>query len=165
MWDQERIQATLTYRGIEWKFNPPPASYRGGVWERLISSIRRILYSLIEERLLNDEGLRTLLVAIEKILNDRPITSVSSDPQDLEALTQNHILLLCRNQSFCPDVFEKSDKFKARWKHVHLLENEFWCRWTKEYLPTLQVRQKWLCPRPDLKVGDLVFRMKDRNMP
>ena len=104
VWDQERIQATLTNWRIEWKFNPPPASYRG---ERLISSIRRILYSLIEKRLLNDEGLRTLLVAIEKILNDRPITSVSSDPQDLEALTQNHILLLCRNQSFCPDVFEE----------------------------------------------------------
>ena len=79
VWDQERIQANLTNRGIERKFNPPPASYRGGVWERLISSIRRILYSSIEERLLNDEGLRTFLVAIEKILNDRPITSVSRE--------------------------------------------------------------------------------------
>ena len=115
--------------------------------------------------LLNDEVLRTFLVEIGKILNDRPITSASSDPQDFEALMPNHILLLRRNQSFCLDVFEESDKFKARWKHVHLLENEFWCRWTKEYLPTLQVRQKWLCPKPDLRVGDLVFRMKDRNMP
>ena len=120
MWDQERIQAILTNGGIQWKFNPPAASHQRGVWERLISSIRRILRSLIGERLLNDEVLRTFLVEIEKILNDRPITSVSSDPQDFEALMPNHILLLRRNQSFCLDVFEESDKFKARWKHVHL---------------------------------------------
>ena len=128
VWDQERIQTTLTQKGIEWKFNPPAASHQGGVWERLIRLIRRILHSLIGERLLNDEALRTFLVEVEKILNDRPITSVSSDPQDLEALTTNHILLLRRNPSSPPDVFEESDKFKARWKHVHLLANEFWQR-------------------------------------
>ena len=30
-WDQEKIQATLTQRGIEWRFNPPAASHQGGV--------------------------------------------------------------------------------------------------------------------------------------
>ena len=138
VWDQERIQATLTKKGIEWKFNPPAASHQWGVWERLICLIRGILHSLIEERLLNDEALRTFLAEFEKILNDRPITSVSSDPQDFEALTPNHILLLLRNASVCPDVFEESDKFKERWKRVHLLANELWSRWTKEYLSTLQ---------------------------
>ena len=63
----------------------------------------------------------------------RPITSVSSDPQDLEALTPNHILLLRRNPFSPLDLFEESDKSKARWKYVHLLANEFWQRWTKEY--------------------------------
>ena len=82
------------------------------------------MHSLIEERLLDDEALRTFLAEFEKILNDRPITSVSSDPQDFEALTPNHILLLLRNASVCPDVFEESDKFKERWKRVHLLANE-----------------------------------------
>jgi len=28
VWDQEKIQATLTQRGINWKFNPPAASHR-----------------------------------------------------------------------------------------------------------------------------------------
>ena len=49
-WDQEKIQTTLTQRGIEWKFNPLAARHQGGVWERLIRSIRRILHSLIGER-------------------------------------------------------------------------------------------------------------------
>ena len=52
------------------------------------------MHSLIGERLLNVEALRTFLMEVEKILNNRPITSVSRDPQDLEALTPNHILLL-----------------------------------------------------------------------
>ena len=163
-WDQEKIQATLTQRGIEWRFNPPAASHQGGVWERLIRSVRRILYSLVGERLLTDETLRTFLVEVEKILNDRPITPVSSDPHDLDALTPNHILLLRRNPCSPPDVFDESDKFKARWKLVHLLADEFWQRWTKEYLPTLQERQKWLRQQPNFQVGDLVL-MADKNTP
>ncbi|XP_068671229.1 uncharacterized protein [Montipora foliosa] len=201
VWDQEKIKTTLTRRGIDWKFNPPTASHQGGVWERLIRSIRRILYSLVGERLLNDEALRT---EVEKILNDRPITPVSSDPQDLEALTPNQCLnnlvpkylteYFIRNKAFhdygtrrsndlrppkpktnmgkktfknpssAPDVFKESDKFKARWKHIHLLADHFWQRWTKEYLATLQERQKWLRPQPNVEVGDLVL-MADQNMP
>ena len=164
VWDQEKIQATLTKKGIEWKFNPPAASHQGGVWEILIRLIRRILHSLIGERLLNDKVSRTFLVEVEEIFNDRPIISVLSDSQDFKALTPKHILLLRRNPSVCPDVFEEWDKFKARWKHVHLLANEFWCGWTKEYLLTLQEWQKWLCPKPNFRVGDLVL-MAGRNMP
>ena len=122
------------------------------------------MYSLVGERLLTDETLRTFLVEVEKILNDRPITPVSSDPHDLDALTPNHILLLRRNPCSPPDVFDESDKFKARWKLVHLLADEFWQRLTKEYLPTLQERQKWLRQQPNFQVGDLVL-MADKNTP
>ena len=128
VWDQEKIQLKLTRRGIEWKFNPPAASHQGSVWERLIRSIRRILHSMVGERLVDEETLRTFLIEVEKILNDRPITPVSDDPKDLEALTPNHILLLRRNPSSSPDLFDESDRFKARWKHVRLLANEFWQR-------------------------------------
>lgn len=163
VWDHEKIQLKLTRRGIEWKFNPPAASHQGGVWERRIRSIRRILHSMVGERLVDEETLRTFLIEVEKILNDRPITPVSDDPKDLEALTPNHILLLHRNPSSSPDLFDESDRFKARWKHVHLLANEFWQRWTREYLPTLQERQKWLQPKPNYKVGDLVL-LADKNL-
>ena len=162
-WDQEKIQATLTQRGIEWKFNPPAASHQGGVWERLIRSIRRILYSLVGERLLSDETLRTFLVEVEKILNDRPITPVSSDPQDLDALTPSHILLLRRNPSSPPGVFDESDQFRARWKLFHLLANEFWQRWTKEYCRRSK-SDKSGCVNSLTGVGDLVL-MADKNTP
>ena len=101
---------------------------------------------------------------VKKILNDRPITPVSSDLQDLETLTPSHILLLRQNSSLPPDTSEECDRFKARWKHVQVLSNQFWHRWIKECLPTLQERQKRLQPKPNFKVGDLVL-LADRNLP
>lgn len=144
MWNQEKIQGSLSRRGIEWVFNPPAASHQGGVWERLIRSTKRILRSLVGNRELNDESLRTFLVEAEKIMNDRPITPVSRDPQDLEALTPNHILLMRRDPSISTGEYAKLEKYEARWKHVQLLANIFWERWIAEYLPTLQETQKWL---------------------
>ena len=163
-WDQERIGRELLRRDIQWYFNPPAASHQGGVWERLIRSVRKILHAMIGEHLVNEETLVTFLVEVEKILNSRPITRVSSDPSDLEPLTPNHILLLRHNPCSAPSEFEDSEKFQARWKHVHILANEFWARWVKEYLPMLQERQKWLKQRRNFKVGDLVI-MKDTNIP
>ena len=35
--------------------------------------------------------------------------------------------------------------------------NHFWARWVREYLTTLHLRQKWLKPQRDVRVGDLVL--------
>ena len=94
-WNLEKIQGSLSRRGIEWVFNLPGASHQGGVWERLIRSTKKILRSLVGNRELNDESLRTFLVEVEKIMNDRPITPVSSDPQDLNQKDQFMITFKC----------------------------------------------------------------------
>ena len=158
-WDQDRIRSSLTRRGVEWVFNPPGASHQGGVWERLIRSTKKILRSLVGQRELNDQSLRTFLAEVEKIMNDRPITPVSSDPRDLEALTPNHILLLRQNPSTSAREFSGQDKYNARWKHVQILADSFWERWTTEYLPTLQKTQKWLKKIRNFSVGDLVLML------
>jgi len=77
---------------------------------------------MIGEHLVNEQTLTTFLTEIEKILNSRPITRVSSDPDDLEALTPNHILLLRPNPCSAPRKLEYSDKFQARWKRAHFGE-------------------------------------------
>ena len=119
---------------------------------------------MISEQLVNEETLRTFLTEVEKVMNDRPLTKVSDDSEDLEALTPNHVLLLHRNPAWAPVEIDETGKYQARWKHVHLLANEFWQRWTKEYLPALQERQKWLQRRTNLKVGNLVL-VADKNIP
>jgi len=156
-WNLEKIQRSLSRRGIEWVFNPPGASHQGGVWERLIRSTKKILRSLVGNRELNDESLRTFRVEVEKIMNDRPITPVSSDPQDLEALTPSHILLMRQNLWTSIKDFDKDQSYKARWEQVQSLASTFWKRWIHEYLPTLQATQKWLKRKPNFSVGDLVL--------
>ena len=47
-WNQHQIRNSLHNRDVEWHFNPPAASHAGGVWERMIRSIRKILRSLFK---------------------------------------------------------------------------------------------------------------------
>lgn len=93
-WNQNQIQNTLLNKGINWIFNPPAGSHHGGVWERLIKSVRKVLNSTLNVQHLDEEGLHTVLCEAEAILNSRPITKASTDPNDLEVLTPNHLFSL-----------------------------------------------------------------------
>lgn len=87
-WNMSKIEQ-LCYMG---KSNgTPSASHQGGVWERLIRSVRKILNVT---QSLDEEGLHTFLCEAEAILNSYPITTPFNDPHDIEALTPNHVLLL-----------------------------------------------------------------------
>lgn len=157
-WNHNMIQKEMFQKGVQWSLNPPAASHHGGVWERLIRMVRQVLYSILKEQELDDEGLETLLCEVEAILNSRPITTVTEDNQDLEALTPNHILLLKTHPVFPPGLFQRSDLYvRRRWKQVQYLAELFWKRWTREYLPLLQERQKWLTVKRGFQKGDVVM--------
>ncbi|XP_006818607.1 uncharacterized protein LOC102806053 [Saccoglossus kowalevskii] len=159
-WNHTKIEQAVRQKNIIWQFNPPSASHFGGVWERQIRTIRKILFSLLKEQTihLDDEALHMLFCEIEDIVNSRPITKVSVDPNDLLALTPNHLLKLQTDQRMSPGVFNETDNYgQRRWKQVQYLANIFWRRWTREYLPMLQERQKWMKPQRNLKIGDIVL--------
>ena len=61
---------------------------------------KKTLKAILANRLVPKEVLRTALVEAEGILNGRPITHVSTDAGDIEALTPNHFLLLRANPSY-----------------------------------------------------------------
>ena len=64
-----------------------------------------------------------------------------------------------------PGVFLSADKFcRKRWRRIQHLANEFWSRWRREYLLSLQQRQKWTVSRYDVGVDDIVT-IKDDNAP
>ena len=64
-----------------------------------------------------------------------------------------------------PGEFQRADLYsRKRWQRVHFLVNEFWVRWRKDYLQTLQPRQRWVATRRNLQVGDIVI-IKDDNLP
>jgi hypothetical protein len=164
-WNLSQIHDSMLQRNVDWQFNPPAGSHHGGVWERMIRTVRKVMNSVVREQTLDEEGLHTLMCEIEYTLNDRPITKNSDEPCDLEALTPNHLLLMKRKPSLPPGVFSKTDSYsRRRWKQVQYMANLFWQRWLREYLPLLQERQRWHDIKRNLKIGDVVL-IVDSNAP
>ena len=159
------IQEALLHKKIEWTLNTPSASHHGGVWERLIRSVRKVLDALLLEQTLTDESLHTLFCEVEAVLNSRPLTYVSSDSRDPEPLTPNHLLLQSGKVLVPAGIFRAEDMYaKRRWRQVQYLTEIFWRRWRKEYLPLLQRRQKCLFPRRSLRVDDVVL-LAEESLP
>ena len=164
---QSSITDSMIQHNVKWIFNPPSASHFGGVWEREIRTIRNVLNGILNTQpiRLSNDSLNTLFCEIESILNNRPLTPLSDDPNDLEALTPNHILLMKCGPTYPPGLFSPSDLYvRRRWRQVQYLSDLFWSRWKKEYLVNLQSRHKWTRPQPSLSVGDLVV-LVDHNLP
>ena len=155
-----RVNKRLADLEIKWIFNPPYASSHGGVWERQIRSVRRVLAGVCQEQPLTDEGLLTLLCTAESIVNSRPITTVSTDSKDYEPLTPNHLLIPQVKMHGGEHFYEPNTEGKLsrqQVQQVNYLADLFWRRWLKEYLPELQRRSKWTTKTRNLSRGDLVL--------
>ncbi|CAG7729101.1 unnamed protein product, partial [Allacma fusca] len=85
--DQKKIVETATAKGINWHFIPPASPHMGGCWERLVRSVKVALEESLRDRVPREEVLTTLLVEAEALVNSRPLTYVSVDPDDPESLT------------------------------------------------------------------------------
>lgn len=102
--------------------------------------------------------LQTVLCEVEAIINDCPITKVSDDPNDLEALTPSHLLTMKGKPALPPGLFESTDCYvKRRWKQAQYISDLFWKRWIQEYLPLLQERNTWNKEKINLVPGDIVL--------
>ena len=119
----------------------------GGIWERQIQTVRKVLNVILNEQSVDDERLSTLFCEVESIVNGRPLTSVSDDPEDEGPLTPNHLLLLRGGHDLPPGDFDQSDIYGKRWRHVHFLSDQFWKRWLREYLPICSYARSGCSPR------------------
>jgi len=62
------------------------------VWERLIGLTKMALKKVLGRAFVTPTVLQTLIVEIEAVLNNRPLTYVLSDLNDPEPLTPSHML-------------------------------------------------------------------------
>ncbi|XP_067208442.1 uncharacterized protein [Linepithema humile] len=152
------VSAYLANDGTKWRFIPPYAPHFGGLWEAGVRSVKHHLRRLLGDRTLTYEELSTLLCQIEACLNSRPLTSLSSDPSDLVALTPGHFLVGEPLTGLPePAPTDASCNPVNRWHLLSNLRNHFWSRWSREYLHQLQQLTKWQSQRPNLAKGDLVL--------
>ena len=99
---------------------------------------------------------------MESIVNNRPLTAVSDDPDHFSALTHNHSPIQ-RATQLSPGVFVKEDSFsRKRWRKVQFLADHYWKGWIQEYVPTLQKIPKWVKSRRNVWIGDQVLIAEDK---
>ncbi|XP_037774346.1 uncharacterized protein LOC119570828 [Penaeus monodon] len=168
--DQTKISNVMLKDNCDWinfKMNVPYASHMGGVWERQIRTVRNILSVILCQHgnQLDDDSLQTFMVEAESIVNSRPLTLDSINSiENLDPLTPNHLLTMKSKVVLPPPGnFQNNDLYsRKRWRRVQYLANVFWSRWKKEFLQSLQSRDKWIKPRRNVKIGDIVI-VKDQN--
>ena len=84
---------------MKWTFNLEKAPWWGGIFERLVRSVKRCLKKTIGGATLTYEELLTVVVEVEMILNCRPLSYVSGEDTE-EPLTPSHLLCGRRLRAF-----------------------------------------------------------------
>jgi len=158
------VRTALTQRGVQWMYIPKRAPWYGGFWERLIGLTKTALKKILGRAYVSMETLQTILTEVEAIMNDRPLTHVSSNVSDPEPLTPSH-LLYGRRLIALPNPIDSADDVPQLTKStarrqlntVHEFLNTFWRRWRCEYLTALREHHAASgSTQQTIKIGDVV---------
>jgi len=166
--DQTRVQKFAAKQGCEWIFNPPHALHFGGIWERQIGTVQRVLDGMllgIGRAQLTHELLVTLMAEVTGIVNSRPISAVPSDIHEPQPPTPAMLLTMkTRPLAPHPGNFVPQELYARNWwRRAQYLADQFWVRWKREYLQNLQNRSKWQKHEHNLSVGDIVLVKEDNT--
>jgi hypothetical protein len=154
--DWKRIQREANVQRIQWKFNPPTAAWWGGWWERLIQTMKSLLRRMLGHSKLNYIQLETCLCEVEAVMNNRPLTYVTEDQEDLVPLTPAMFMQDQEVTKF-PEIEElTAGGFRKKFKVLQQLKRELCQRFRSEYLGILVHRGKNK-KTTDFKVGDVIL--------
>ena len=126
---------------IRWMFNLPQCPWAGGIFERMVRSVKGCLRKVLGNARLTEDELYTILTEIECTLNSRPLTY----QYDIgEVLTPSHLILGQRLSPFSfkmlPNVDQLDTNVQTSKRFLFLKKKltHFWTRWKNEYLVNLR---------------------------
>ena len=152
--------------GLVWQFIPPSAPHFGGLWEAGVKSAKTHLKKALGKSTPSFEELSTLLCLIEACLNSRPLMPLSDDQDSLEVLTPGHFLIgTALKASPMAINCDPEGNLVSRWRQLTVILTNFWQQWSKDYLHTLQRRDKWRRPKSNIQVGDVVLLKTPNSAP
>ncbi|UYV80892.1 hypothetical protein LAZ67_19002111 [Cordylochernes scorpioides] len=160
--DWGEIERQSSVKRIQWIFIPPSAPWWGGFWERLVRVAKGLLVRMLGFSKLNYVQLETALCEVESIINNRALSYISEDGQDLIPLTPQMFLQNNENNEF-PELEKiRANSFTRKYKILSKLNEELKQRFRKEYLGVLIQRAEKKRERC-LKEGDLVLIGQDNT--
>jgi len=160
---------------IQWVFNLEKAPWWGGLFERMVRSVKRCLRKTIGRGRLTLDELQTALAEVEMIVNSRPLSYVSMDSIQ-EPITPSHSITGRRlmslpggpyNSELSEYVDVLNSDISKRMIHLNSVLEDFWRRWKKEYLLELQESHRHTKHPPKesycskIAVGDMVLVHED----
>jgi len=151
-------------RQFDWIFSAPESPWTNGLAERMVQNIKRILTIKLGNAKLTMRQLETILIEIEGIVNKRPLSIVKDEHTGKDIPVTPAELMYGKQLDLLPDVRPNKSTIPEAWKHRSILLGQFWKKFVKDYLISLQPRQKWhniINPVP--KPNDVVL-MRDDNL-
>ena len=156
------IQKEFRHACLEWRCISPRAAWQGGMYERLIRSVKDLLKKTIGTQKLSKNQLVTLLTEVEACINSRPL--VYETENDI-ALTPNHFLIGKSTPFSSQELSNLAEVIDldvvSRKNHEQNLSDSLWAEWQNSYLKMLQP-----LPRKrenvSVKVGSVVLIKKEK---
>ena len=155
---QDALQAYVFQHHITWHNSPQRAPHFGGLWEAAVKSTKHHLKRIIGQERLTYEEFNTISCNVESFLNSRPLGPVTSHSLDgLSPLTPAHFLIGRAARSYPTEPVSGKPTTLQRWDICRKAAQDFWDRWSQEYLQHLQKATKWHKISRNYRVGDLVM--------
>jgi hypothetical protein len=147
---------------INWKFIPPTAAWWGGWWERLIRTMKEMLRKMLGHRKLSRSQMESVLCEVETAMNERPLTYVADDQDDLVPLTPSMFLHGLPTSTFPESEVLDGGGLRKAATTLNQLRMELRERFRREYLANLVHRGKMEKVR-ELEIGDVVLVGSDQR--
>ncbi|XP_062538691.1 uncharacterized protein LOC134206966 [Armigeres subalbatus] len=162
---QRAIVRSAEDEGIQFSFIPARSPNFGGLWEAAVKSFKGHFRRTVGTRQLSYDELNTIVQQVAAILNSRPLTPLSNDPNDFSVLTPGHFLigrpLIAVPE---PDLQDIPENRLSSWQKSQDFIQKLWRSWKTHYLSDLHNRTKWTKQRDNIKIGTMVI-VKEDNLP
>ncbi|GFW16694.1 integrase catalytic domain-containing protein [Trichonephila clavipes] len=159
-WHKIYISRETSTQKVVWKSIPPTAAWWGGWWERLVRIIKELLRRSLGKSILSYEELS--FCDCKFLINSRPLTYISENPQELILLTPAMFLI----ENRCSDTTDidelNSRDLRKRMKYRIKLLSDLRQRFRKEYLSELIQKQNdnWV---REPRIGEMVLIGNDNK--
>ena len=154
--DIEKLEDQYKFK---WYFSVEYHSAGSGVWERMVRSVKEPLRKILGDALVTYTELITITKEIEAHINDRPLVQHSTS--SFEVITPS---MLCLGRKIRPlvDYYDETSlpqeiDIRERHKYRKTLFQNFFNSWVKQYVLSLQQRNRWQSEQANIKEGDLVL--------
>lgn len=140
----KKVKEDGIQKNIDWFFSIERAPHQNGLCERLVRTVKTPLRVIVGSARLTQAQLALILIEIEAVVNNRPLAVTTDDPSDWVPITPME-LVSGRKLEQIPDPKAplQNTKFSHLWKKRQAILNQFWKRWSKDYLLEQSVRKIW----------------------